>query len=77
MKTITLDEEAYARLKGWKQGGNDSFSRVVKRVVPKAGTAASFLRFTETRKTDQLPGNEALEAAVSAASSAKADPWSS
>jgi predicted CopG family antitoxin len=37
MKTITLSEEAYERLKAWKTGG-DSFSRVVTRMVPKRGT---------------------------------------
>lgn len=37
MKTITLDEDAYERLKSWKQPGKDSFSAVVKRVVPRAG----------------------------------------
>jgi predicted CopG family antitoxin len=37
MKTITLSEAAYERLKAWKTEG-DSFSRVVLRVVPKRGT---------------------------------------
>ena len=37
MKTITLTDEAYERLKAWKDG-KDSFSRVVLRVVPKRGT---------------------------------------
>ena len=37
MKTITLTDEAYERLKAWK-AGKDSFSRVVLRVVPKRGT---------------------------------------
>jgi predicted CopG family antitoxin len=37
MKTITLSEAAYERLKAWKVGG-DSFSQVVLRVVPKRGT---------------------------------------
>ena len=36
MKTITLTEEAYERLKAWKTG--DSFSQVVLRTVPKRGT---------------------------------------
>lgn len=39
MKTITLTDEAYERLKAWKDG-SDSFSAVVLRVVPKRGTAA-------------------------------------
>jgi predicted CopG family antitoxin len=37
VKTITLTDEAYERLKAWK-GGKDSFSRVVLRTVPKRGT---------------------------------------
>lgn len=37
MKTITLSDAAYERLRAWKTGG-DSFSQVVLRVVPKRGT---------------------------------------
>ena len=37
MKTITLNEAAYERLKAWKTG-KDSFSQVVLRMVPKRGT---------------------------------------
>jgi predicted CopG family antitoxin len=37
MKTITLNEAAYERLKAWKTG-EDSFSQVVLRMVPKRGT---------------------------------------
>jgi predicted CopG family antitoxin len=37
MKTITLSEAAYERLRAWK-GGGESFSQVVLRVVPKRGT---------------------------------------
>jgi predicted CopG family antitoxin len=37
MKTITLTEEAYERLKAWKND-RDSFSQVVLRTVPKRGT---------------------------------------
>jgi predicted CopG family antitoxin len=39
MKTITLSDAAYERLKAWKTG-RDSFSQVVLRVVPKRGTFA-------------------------------------
>ena len=34
MKTITLTDEAYMRLLGWKTQAHDSFSKVVLRVVP-------------------------------------------
>ncbi len=37
MKTITLSEAAYERLRAWKAVG-ESFSQVVLRVVPKRGT---------------------------------------
>ncbi len=43
MKTITLTEEAYERLKDWKSGPQDSFSSVVLRIVPKRGTLADML----------------------------------
>ena len=38
MKTITLTEEAYQRLKDWKQSRGDSFSKVVLAIVPRRGT---------------------------------------
>ncbi len=37
MKTITLSDAAYERLRAWKTGG-ESFSQVVLRVVSKRGT---------------------------------------
>lgn len=43
MKTITLTDEAYDRLKDWKIDGHDSFSSVVLRVVPRRGTLADLL----------------------------------
>jgi predicted CopG family antitoxin len=39
MKTITLSEEAYERLKSWKTDPSESFSKVVLKKVPKRGTA--------------------------------------
>ena len=38
MKTITLTDEAYERLKDWKMGPRDSFPSVMLRLVPKRGT---------------------------------------
>jgi predicted CopG family antitoxin len=38
MKTITLSEEAYSRLREWKMSSRDSFSKVVLTVVPARGT---------------------------------------
>ena len=43
MKTISLTDEAYERLKEWKDESNDSFSRVVLRVVPEKGTLGQML----------------------------------
>ena len=39
MKTITLTDEAYHRLKSWKTDPSESFSKVVLKAVPKRGTA--------------------------------------
>lgn len=76
VKTITLDEVAYERLKAWKKGPKDSFSNVVKRLVPEAGTLGSFLQFSQANRTDQLKGNDILEKSVNERSSVKSDPWS-
>lgn len=75
MKTITLDETAYQRLKAWKKGANESFSSVIKRVLPEPGTLGALLNFVETNPTHLLPGNDRMEEAVNNRSPAKADPW--
>jgi predicted CopG family antitoxin len=75
MKTITLDEAAYSRLKAWKRGSKESFSQVVKRILPEPGTLASFVNFTETRHTAHLVGNQVMETAIEQRSSEKSDPW--
>lgn len=74
MKTITLDEVAYARLKAWKRGPCDSFSRVVRRVVPMPGTLSSFAGFGESHGTDRLTGNAERERAVDARPTGKGRP---
>lgn len=43
MKTITLTDEAYARIAALKHPSKDSFSKVILRSVPKRGTAAQML----------------------------------
>jgi predicted CopG family antitoxin len=40
MKTITITEEAYDRLKTWKNKQLDSFSKVILAKIPKKGTLA-------------------------------------
>ena len=75
MKTITLDDEAYTRLKAWKRGSSESFSSVVKRVLPSPGSLGAFLAFVERRATATKSGNDVMEAAVESRSTVKSDPW--
>lgn len=75
MKTITLDDTAYARLKAWKRSPGESFSNVVKRILPEPGTLGAFLNFVEARQTQKFPSNEAMEQAIEQRSSEKNDPW--
>jgi len=75
MKTITLDDVAYLRLKSWKRIPSESFSSVVKRVLPEPGTLGALLNFVETHQTRSLHSNVLLEEAVDYRSIAKQDPW--
>jgi predicted CopG family antitoxin len=76
MKTITLDEVAYERLKAWKKGSRESFSNVVKRIVPEPGTLGAFLSFIETHGSTDAERDELMEASISERSAVKEDPWS-
>jgi predicted CopG family antitoxin len=75
MKTITLDDIAYCRLKSWKRSSSESFSSVVKRVLPEPPTLGALLNFVETHQTRSLPSNAVFEEVVENRSSAKQDPW--
>lgn len=74
MKTITLDDEAYHRLLSWKRSKDDSFSKVVKRVVPEAGSLGSLLDFVAQR-TPQDERDAILEDSVEDRGTSKNDPW--
>jgi predicted CopG family antitoxin len=74
-KTITLDDTAYSRLRFWKHGSNESFSSVVKHVLPKPATLGAFLNFVETHQTRSLPSNAVFEESVENRSSVKQNPW--
>ncbi|MDP7023957.1 MAG: antitoxin VapB family protein [Kiritimatiellia bacterium] len=51
MKTISLTDQAYKRLKEWKDESNNSFSRVVLSVVPEKGTLGQMLEDVESLPT--------------------------
>ncbi len=73
MKTITLDEAAYERLKALKRGKGDSFSAVVKRVVPVSGTLGALLRFVEAADPTDAARDEILEESILGRSRADRD----
>jgi predicted CopG family antitoxin len=75
MKTITLDDEAYRRLKSWKRSSGDSFSKVVKRVVPEAGTLGALVHFVEERRVIDSKRDVILEETIEDRAKEKADPW--
>lgn len=77
MKTITLTDEAYARIAALKTSPKDSFSKVILRAVPKRGTAAQMLK--DIRRLPPLADAQAqaIEAALAdQRDPARArDPW--
>ncbi len=70
MKTITLTEEAYQRLKSWKSNPSESFSKVVLKAVPKRGTAADI-----NEAFEQLPKLSRRQAATIEAEAGWANDW--
>ena len=76
MKTITLDEIAYERLKAWKKGSRESFSSVVKRVIPEPGTLGAFLSHVQAMGGHDVVKDDIMEETVNRRSAVKEDPWS-
>jgi len=75
MKKITLDEIAYNRLKACKIHPRETFSTVVKRVLPEHGSLGAFMSFIERKRTDLLPANQILEQAIEGRPSENYNPW--
>lgn len=75
MKTITLDEAAYERLKAWKKGSGESFSSVVKRVIPQPGTLGAFLSHVQASGGSEPEKDDLMEEAINVRSTVKEDPW--
>lgn len=74
VKTITLDDEAYARLKTWVLHAEDSFSAVVKRIVPEAGTLGAMERFVARRVAD-AEKDGLMESSIEQRTPATHNPW--
>lgn len=70
MKTITLTDEAYERLKDWKLSGQESFSHVVLSVVPKRGALSDLVESFR-----QLPPLTEREAEIMTESVRSANDW--
>ncbi len=75
MKRITLDDAAYERLRLLKRWKGDSFSAVVKRVVPMSGTLGAILNHLETRPPSDKARDGILEASISDRPTTQHDPW--
>lgn len=64
VKTITIELDAYERLKSFKSGPGESFSQVIRRLGPResGSTAAEVLRRAEERaRTGRGPSLQELE----------------
>jgi predicted CopG family antitoxin len=79
MKTISLTDEAYERLKSWKSPECDSFSKVVLEVIPKRGTAADMEKAFQSLKPLTEEEAKRIEEAMGWANSWDnvSDTWSS
>ena len=77
MKTITLTDDAYERLRSWKDRRFNSFSKVILAKVPKKGTLADLA--AELERLPPLTEEQAkvMEEAVTWANDwcRQRDPW--
>lgn len=74
MRRVTLDDEVYLRLKVWRRSKGDSFSGVVKRVLPEAGILGAMEQFVSQRRVSKAK-DDLLEKSVNLRPSGKSDPW--
>ena len=79
MKTITLTDEAYLRLKEWKDSDAVSFSSVVLKVVPQKGTLGQMLEDVQSLPTLSSKQAKVMEETVAWGRDPKRsrDPWTS
>ena len=79
MKTITLTDEAYLRLKEWKQAAGDSFSKVVLAMVPRRGTLGQLVKDVAELPPLSSEEAQAMEDAAQWGRDpvATGDPWTS
>ena len=75
MKNIRLDDEAYELLKSWKRTDQDSFSAIIKSVVPKCGTLGAMLNYVNSRHSADPEIDRTLEVVMNNHDTVKEDPW--
>jgi predicted CopG family antitoxin len=75
MKTIAVSEKAYARLASWKEGGADTFSAVIERLVPPKGTLAAALQAAQSLPELAPQEFQSLEEAVNATRQKLSGSW--
>ena len=64
MKKISLDEVAYERLKAWKKGSRESFSSVVKRLLPERGNLGAILNHVQSMPRRDKAKDDIMEKVV-------------
>lgn len=77
MKTITLSDQAYERLKAWKEESHESFSQIVLKKVPKRGTLGHLLEHIQRLPPLSDEAEKAMRESVADGKDWKGqeDPW--